>query len=81
MHAQLDPAEPAYPLLQSLLRPNRWIPWLGAAGCAALLCVPAWRLGWVELYAFAAAAGVAVYFALRLALDVVRLVGDTLLPQ
>lgn len=39
------------------------------------------RTGWLELWAVGVAAGVALNFVLKVALDVLALVADTLLPQ
>jgi hypothetical protein len=41
----------------------------------------AWRTGWPELAAVGIAAAVAMHFVLRVAIEVVSLVAETLMPQ
>jgi hypothetical protein len=46
-----------------------------------LLVWLALRTGWIELSALAVAAAVAVHFVTRVAIDVVSLVAETLMPR
>ena len=55
----------------------------GAAAAAVFLLGVwlAWRTGWPELVPIGAVAAVALFGALRVAIEVVSLVAETLMPQ
>ncbi|OUM00133.1 hypothetical protein [Variovorax sp. JS1663] len=73
--------------------PNRWpairvlLAWrdrvtLGGALCVALLGFwLAWRTGWPELALFGLLLAAAAHAVLRVAIEVVALVAETLMPQ
>jgi hypothetical protein len=70
-----------YPAIAALLRGRRAIA-LGSAVAAGLLTGwLAWRLQWPELYALGLLAGLALYFVMRVAIEVVALVAETLMPR
>ncbi len=73
--------------------PSRWpairalLAWrdrvtLAGALCVGLLCFwLAWRTGWPELVLFGVLLGAAAHAVLRVAIEVVSLVAETLMPQ
>lgn len=73
--------EPPFPAIALVLRHSRTI-LVGASGIAlALLLWLALRTGWLELVVFAPLAAFAVHFVLRVAIEVVSLVAETLMPR
>jgi len=83
---QIAPAAPVqppvdYPSLRLALRHGRAMRLGAGVALAALIGWVGTRTGLPELWAVGAAAGFALNFLLKVALDVLALVGDTLLPQ
>lgn len=72
---------PPYPAIRRLLAWHRGIPLVGAAFALVLGAIAGWRLMWPELYFVGGAAALAAHFLLRVALEVVQLVAETLMPQ
>lgn len=70
-----------YPAVVALLRHVR--AWTLGPSLAVLLLILwlAWRTGWLELSVVAPIAAWGVYFVMRVAVDVVSLVADTLMPR
>ncbi len=75
------PAAAPYPTLRAVISNKRLVTYAGAAGIFGLGCWLAYRTGLVEIVAFATLAGVATYWALTAAIEVVELVADTLMPR
>lgn len=75
-----EPPAP-FPVIRATLRHKRAIPAGGAAGVAVLVGWLAYRTGLVDLYPIALILAVAAYLALRVALEVVELVAETLMPR
>lgn len=70
-----------WPAIRSLLA---WRDRIALGGAAAVLLLAlwlAWRTGWPELALIGIAAAVAMRFVLRVAIEVVSLVAETLMPQ
>ena len=70
-----------WPAIATLLARRRAITWGGAIGMALVLAWIGWRLAWPELYLLALVTGAALHFVLRVAIEVVSLVAETLMPQ
>lgn len=77
------PAAPdtRFPAIRTLLAQRRLIVNGGALAVAVLIAWAGWRWSVPELHVAAALAGVAVHFILRVAIEVVSLVAETLMPQ
>ena len=77
------PVAPAsrYPAVSALLAHRRWI----VNGSAAAVCAAAfwagWRTGLPEWYLAGPLLGAALHFTLRVAIEVVGRVAETLMPQ
>ncbi|GAA4333031.1 hypothetical protein GCM10023144_23800 [Pigmentiphaga soli] len=70
-----------YPVIRALLARKRRIPPAGGIAAVLLGCWLGWRTGFAELYPIAVLLGAAAYFALKVAVEVVELVADTLMPR
>jgi hypothetical protein len=70
-----------WPAIRSLLTWRHRITWGGTLLVVLLAAWLAWRTGWPELALAGAVAAVAVHFVLRVAIEVVSLVAETLMPQ
>jgi hypothetical protein len=74
-------AFPTYPAVRALLaRAGAWIVGPPLALLVAMLWL-AWRTGWVEVAVAAPFVAWALHFVMRVVLDVVTLVADTLMPR
>lgn len=81
MTDETEVATPAYPAVVALIRQARaWI-WGSALVVLVLVGWVAWRGGWPELLLAAPFAAWAVHFVVRVAVEVVGLVADTLMPR
>jgi len=72
---------PPYPAVNMLLARRKLIPPIGAVLIAIVIACPAYRLGWPELYAVAVLCALCCHFILRVSIEVVQLVAETLMPQ
>lgn len=81
MNDDFQAPAPAYPAVAALIRQAR--AWTWGAPLAALLLMGwlAWRTGWVELLLLAPFAAWALHAVVRVAVEVVSLVADTLMPR
>jgi hypothetical protein len=70
-----------WPAIRSLLAWRERITWGGALLVLLLGAWLAWRTGWPEIALAAVAAAAAMHFVLRVAIEVVSLVAETLMPQ
>jgi hypothetical protein len=70
-----------WPAIRSLLAWRDRITWGGSLLVLLLALWLAWRTGWPELLLAGAVAAVAMHFVLRVAIEVVSLVAETLMPQ
>jgi hypothetical protein len=70
-----------YPAVAALVRNAR--AWTRGPALAVLVVLGwlAWRTGWIELAFAAPFAAWAIHFVMRVAVDVVSLVADTLMPR
>ena len=75
-----DPPAP-FPVIRGMLRHKQGIPFGGAGAVAALGCWLGYRTGAVDLYPIAVLLALAVFFMLRVAVEVVELVAETLMPR
>lgn len=70
-----------FPQIRSVLKHKRRIVGAASAGVAALGIWLAWRTGVVELYAIALVLAAAVHMAMKVAVEVIELVAETLMPR
>lgn len=81
MNAPAGPPEAPYPAIAALLRHRRTV----ARGTAAAVLLAgvwlAWRAQWPELVLLGAVLAGAAHFVVRVAVEVVALVAETLMPQ
>jgi hypothetical protein len=77
----MSAAASRWPAIRTLLAQRRAIAAGGALATVVLGLWLAWRTGWPELALFGVAAGLAMFFVLRVAIEVVSLVAETLMPQ
>ncbi|HTH80791.1 MAG TPA: hypothetical protein VL593_17590 [Ramlibacter sp.] len=70
-----------WPAIRSLLAWRDRITWGGALLVLLLAAWLAWRTGWPELALAGVVAAIAMHFVLRVAIEVVSLVAETLMPQ
>lgn len=70
-----------WPAIRALLSWRAAVARGGALGVALLGAWLAWRTGWPELLAIGLVAGAAMHCVLRIAIEVVSLVAETLMPQ
>lgn len=81
MNDHIEAPVPAYPAVAALLRQAR--AWTWGTPLAVLVAFGwlAWRTGWLEMLLAAPFAAWALHFVVRVAVDVVSLVADTLMPR
>lgn len=81
MNDDFEAPPPAYPAVAALIRQAR--AWVWGTPLAVLLVSGwlAWRTGWPEILLAAPIAAWALHFVVRVAVDVVSLVADTLMPR
>lgn len=81
MGDDIEVSIPAYPAVVALIRQAR--AWAWGAPLAVLLVFGwlAWRTGWPEILLAAPFAAWVLHFIVRVAVDVVSLVADTLMPR
>lgn len=78
---QEETEAPAYPAVRALLQRARiWTVGPPLALLVVMLWL-AWRTGWLEAALIAPFAAWALHFVMRVAIDVVTLVADTLMPR
>jgi hypothetical protein len=70
-----------WPAIRALLAWRDRVTWGGALAVLLLALWLAWRTGWVEIALVGVAAAVAAHCVLRVAIEVVSLVAETLMPQ
>ncbi|HEY9280150.1 MAG TPA: hypothetical protein VIP51_08760 [Eoetvoesiella sp.] len=70
-----------FPLIRRLLSHKKSVINAGTAGTVALVAWAAFRTGFIDLYPVAVVLGVVVYFLLRVAVEVIELVAETLMPR
>ena len=70
-----------WPAIRALLAWRERITWGGALAVLLVGVWLAWRTGWPELALAGLAAAVAMRFVLRVAIEVVSLVAETLMPR
>lgn len=76
-----DAAASPYPAIAALLRHRRRVALGAAIALAVLACWLAWRLQWPELAGIGLLAAGALHFVIRVAIEVVALVAETLMPR
>jgi hypothetical protein len=76
----VEPPAP-FPVIRGMLRHKRRIPFGGAAALVALGWWLAYRTGLVDLYPIAVVLAAALHCVLRIAVEVVELVAETLMPR
>lgn len=81
MNDNMDVPTPAYPAVVTLIRQARAWTWGAPLAVLVVLAWAAWRTGWPELLLAAPFAAWALHFVVRVAVDVVSLVADTLMPR
>ena len=81
MNDSTEVPTPAYPAVVALIRRAR--AWVWGVPLAVLVVFGwlAWRTGWLEILLAAPFAAWALHFVVRVAVDVVSLVADTLMPR
>jgi len=79
--SELTANDPPFPTIALLLRHSRAIRLGASAFVLAILLWLAFRTGWVELAVLAPFAALAVHFTVSVAIDVVSLVAETLMPR
>jgi hypothetical protein len=77
----VTPGDARWPAIRTLLRHRRLVPGGGALAVAAFVFLIAWRAAMPELYIVGAVLAAAMSFVLRVAIEVVDLVAETLMPQ
>ena len=77
--AQEAPAP--FPMIRGLLARKRWISLCGSLGVLLLGGWLAWRTGFAELMPIALVLAGVAHLVLRVAIEVVELVAETLMPR
>ncbi|WP_066271774.1 hypothetical protein [Hydrogenophaga palleronii] len=72
---------PAYPAVVALIRHARAWTWGASLAVLVVFGWLAWRTGWPELLLAGPFAAWVLHFVVRVAVDVVSLVADTLMPR
>jgi hypothetical protein len=75
------PAPQPFPMIHALLAYRRVVPAAAAVLLAALIAWFGFRTGLPDLYVVAAIAGVGIYGIVQIAIEVVALVAETLMPR
>jgi hypothetical protein len=76
------PAAPApFPMIHALLAHRSLVPAAAAFLLTALIGWLGYRTGLPDLYVVAAVAGLSTYWVLKIAIEVVALVAETLMPR
>ncbi|MGI4816028.1 MAG: hypothetical protein ACRYG5_20075 [Janthinobacterium lividum] len=75
-----EPPAP-FPVIRGLLARKKLVLYGGAIGVALLGFWLAFRTGFVELYPIAIVLAFVTYFVLQVAVEVVELVAETLMPR
>jgi hypothetical protein len=70
-----------FPVIRATLKNKRLVGLSGAVGMGALVAWLAFRTGFVELYPIAIVLGFAAHRLLKVALEVIELVAETLMPR
>lgn len=81
MNDSTEMLTPAYPAVVALIRQARGWVWGAPLGVLVVFGWLAWRTGWPEILLAAPFAAWALHFIVRVAVDVVSLVADTLMPR
>lgn len=74
------PAAP-FPLIRATLGNKFLVVNASTWGVAALGCWAAFRTGWNDLYPVSLALAAVVHFAVKVAVEVIELVAETLMPR
>lgn len=81
MNDDIEATPPAYPAVVALIRQARAWTWGTPLVVLVVFGWLAWRTGWPEMLLAAPFAAWALHFVVRVAVDVVSLVADTLMPR
>lgn len=70
-----------YPTIGALLARKSMVIWIGTLGMLVIVSWVAYRTGVVELYPLALLVAAAIHLVLKVAVELVQLVADTLMPR
>lgn len=78
---QTDASDMPFPVIRGLLRHQQTVTLVGPVVIAVLIAWLGYSLGVYELYVIAIVLGLFAYGALKVAIEVVALVAETLMPR